>query len=94
MEHLSSLDIRYKSDYFKSPVRFNICFNDGILILKQIFSLSNNTIDDFNVIFNRESISYAILPQEFEVRLFDLFLAIQISRPGEMDFTNVKIYIS
>ena len=26
------------------------------------------------------------------MRLFDLFLAIQISRPGEIDFKNVKIY--
>ncbi|NNU76554.1 HEPN domain-containing protein [Clostridium estertheticum] len=94
LEHLSSIDIRYKSDYFKSAVRFNICFNENVLILKQIFSLSNNTIEDFNFndIFNRESVNYAIMPQEFEVRLFDLFLAIQISRPGEMDFKNVKIH--
>ena len=44
LEYLSGLDILYKSDYFQSPVKFNMCFNDNILSLKHIFSLSNNTI--------------------------------------------------
>lgn len=92
LENLSTLEIEYKSEYYLQPQKFDICLNNEELKLNYIFSLTNNTIEGYNDIFNKESIGYTAIPGEFEMRLFDLLLAIQISRPGEIDFYDMVIY--
>lgn len=62
LENLSTLEIEYKSEYYLQPQKFDICLNNEELKIKYIFSLTNNTIEGYNDIFNKESIGYTAIP--------------------------------
>lgn len=89
-EQLKNENFFYNSDYFETPYKFNISVKDDKLFLNQKISLVDSNIEDIEGFADKVSIGYAIIPQEFVIRIFDLFMAIQLSNPGMIDFYSIK----
>lgn len=90
-EQFESGKFFYSSDYYDNPFKFNISVNGNKLLFKQKFSLTDSNIEGLEGFADKVSIGYSIIPQEFAMRIFDLFMAIQLSNPGAIDFYSIKV---
>lgn len=90
-EQLKNGNFFYNSDYYDTPFKFNISMDENTLFFNQTISLTNSNIENIEGVLDKVSIGYIFIPQEFAMRIFDLFMAIQLSNPGAIDFHSVKV---
>jgi len=65
-----------------------------LLILSIVPLMISNMSDEvFDDNFPRELIERRLLLTEFEIRVNDIFIALQIANPGEFDFLNISFFM-